>query len=94
MLLAVDAGNTNIVFALLEDGVIRARWRIATDPRRTADEYAVWLHQLIALEGLARSDVSAPRSSLMLGGSPSSTLSKRSRKMRPLLACGPSPSRE
>ena len=59
MLLAVDAGNTNIVFALLEDGVIRARWRIATDPRRTADEYAVWLHQLIALEGLARSDVSA-----------------------------------
>src|ERR687890_2077251 len=54
MLLAVDAGNTNIVFALLEDGVIRARWRIATDPRRTADQYAVWLHQLIELEGLPR----------------------------------------
>jgi type III pantothenate kinase len=52
MLLAIDAGNTNIVFALLEDGVIRARWRIATDPRRTADQYAVWLHQLIQLEGL------------------------------------------
>ncbi|MFN3389951.1 MAG: type III pantothenate kinase [Allosphingosinicella sp.] len=51
MLLAVDAGNTNIVFALLEDGVIRARWRIATDPRRTADQYAVWLHQLLELEG-------------------------------------------
>ena len=51
MLLAVDAGNTNVVFALLEDGVIRARWRIATDPRRTADQYAVWLHQLIGLEG-------------------------------------------
>ena len=51
MLLAVDAGNTNIVFALLEEGVIRARWRIATDPRRTADQYAVWLHQLLELEG-------------------------------------------
>ena len=37
MLLAIDAGNTNLVFALVEDGVIRARWRIATDPRRTAD---------------------------------------------------------
>jgi type III pantothenate kinase len=59
MLLAVDAGNTNIVFALLEDGVIRARWRIATDPRRTADQYAVWLHQLIELEGLARDIVDA-----------------------------------
>ncbi len=59
MLLAVDAGNTNIVFALVEDGVIRARWRIATDPRRTADEYAVWLHQLLALEGFAKSDVDA-----------------------------------
>ena len=59
MLLAIDAGNTNIVFALLEDGVIRARWRIATDPRRTADQYAVWLHQLIELEGLPRDVVEA-----------------------------------
>jgi hypothetical protein len=59
MLLAVDAGNTNIVFALVEDGAIRARWRIATDPRRTADQYAVWLHQLIELEGLPRGVVEA-----------------------------------
>ena len=57
MLLAIDAGNTNIVFALVEDGQIRARWRIATDPRRTADEYAVWLSQLLALEGYDRADV-------------------------------------
>jgi type III pantothenate kinase len=58
MLLAVDAGNTNIVFALVaEDGSIAARWRIATDARRTADEYAVWLHQLLALEGFDRSDI-------------------------------------
>jgi type III pantothenate kinase len=59
MLLAVDAGNTNLVFALVEDGAIRARWRIATDPRRTADQYAVWLHQLLELEGFTRADVSA-----------------------------------
>ena len=58
MLLAIDAGNTNIVFALIEDGAIRARWRIATDPRRTGDEYAVWLSQLLNLEGLDRSVVS------------------------------------
>jgi type III pantothenate kinase len=59
MLLAIDAGNTNLVFALVEDGAIRARWRIATDPRRTADEYAVWLHQLLSLEGFTRDTIDA-----------------------------------
>ncbi len=59
MLLAIDVGNTNIVFALVERGEIRARWRIATDPRRTADEYSVWLHQLLGLEGLSKDDVHA-----------------------------------
>ena len=59
MLLAIDAGNTNIVFALLDGGAIKARWRIATDARRTADEYAVWLHQLLSLVGYERSVVGA-----------------------------------
>jgi type III pantothenate kinase len=59
MLLAVDAGNTNLVFALVDGGVIKARWRIATDPRRTADQYSVWLHQLLELEGFAKGDVDA-----------------------------------
>ena len=59
MLLAIDAGNTNVVFALLDGGSIRARWRIATDPRRTADEYAVWLNQLLELAELGRDAVTA-----------------------------------
>ncbi|MFL6753123.1 MAG: type III pantothenate kinase [Sphingomicrobium sp.] len=59
MLLAVDAGNTNLVFALVDGGEIRARWRIATDPRRTADQYSVWLHQLLELEGYSKGDVDA-----------------------------------
>src|ERR1700710_989605 len=59
MLLAVDVGNTNLVFALVDKGEIKARWRIATDPRRTADQYAVWLHQLLELEGFARDAVDA-----------------------------------
>ena len=57
MLLAIDAGNTNVVFAVLDGRRIVARWRIATDPRRTADEYAVWLSQLLLLEGHARDDI-------------------------------------
>ena len=57
MILAIDVGNTNIVFALVDGAEIKARWRIATDPRRTADQYSVWLHQLLDLEGLSRNDV-------------------------------------
>jgi type III pantothenate kinase len=54
MLLAIDIGNTNVVFALFEGLTIKARWRIATDPRRTGDEYAVWLMQLLSIRGVAR----------------------------------------
>lgn len=57
MLLAIDAGNTNIVFALFDGREIKARWRIATDPRRTGDEYAVWLMQLLQIRGVDRGDV-------------------------------------
>lgn len=57
MILAIDAGNTNLVFALVDHGEIRARWRIATDARRTADQYSVWLHQLLELEGYSRDAV-------------------------------------
>ena len=60
MLLAIDTGNTNVKFALVdEEGDIRQRWRIATDARRTADEYAVWLDRLLQMEGYDRSDVKA-----------------------------------
>ena len=48
MLLAIDIGNTNIVFALCDADTIRAEWRIRTDIHRTADEYAVWLYTLMA----------------------------------------------
>lgn len=57
MILAIDVGNTNLVFALVDGGEIKARWRIATDPRRTADQYSVWLHQLLELEGFSRDEV-------------------------------------
>ncbi len=59
MLLAIDVGNTNIVFALCEGDEIRQRWRISTDGQRTADEYAVWLNQLMQLEGVERTHISA-----------------------------------
>ncbi|MET1756208.1 type III pantothenate kinase [Novosphingobium sp. RD2P27] len=54
MLLAIDAGNTNVVFALFDEGIVKGRWRIATDARRTGDEYAVWLMQLLDIRGVER----------------------------------------
>ncbi|MXP14213.1 type III pantothenate kinase [Altererythrobacter confluentis] len=57
MLLVADVGNTNVVFALFDGAEVRTRWRIATDPRRTGDQYAVWLTQLLALEGIDRAEI-------------------------------------
>lgn len=60
MLIAIDNGNTNVKFALVNAaGEIVQRWRIATDAKRTADEYAVWLDQLLRMEGHSRSDIDA-----------------------------------
>lgn len=58
MLLAIDCGNTNVKFALFDGIEIKARWRIATDPRRTADEYAVWLVKLLEIQGYDKSVIS------------------------------------
>lgn len=57
MLLAIDVGNTNILFALVDGDQIAKRWRIATDGKRTADEYAVWLNQLMQMEGIERAQI-------------------------------------
>ena len=59
MLLAIDSGNTNVVFAVYAADELRASWRAATNPKRTADEYAVWLAQLMTLAGLALGDIDA-----------------------------------
>jgi type III pantothenate kinase len=61
MLLVIDCGNTNTVFAVYDDqtGNAMGVWRTATAPGRTADEYAVWLIQLLALNGVDRKDIDA-----------------------------------
>ncbi|MFS0768982.1 type III pantothenate kinase [Brevundimonas sp. 2P06AA] len=51
MLLAIEQGNTNTLFAVHDGEEWIFQWRTATDPMRTADEYAVWLHQLFEMRG-------------------------------------------
>lgn len=52
MLLCIDTGNTNTQFSIWDGERFLSHWRIATDHRRTADEYFVWLRSLMALTRL------------------------------------------
>ena len=57
MLLAINANNTNTVFAVWDGDRLAGIWRAATDARRTADEYVVWLDHLLGLENLSRRQI-------------------------------------
>lgn len=57
MLLAIDVGNTNSLFALHDGADWVAQWRIGTDVFRTADDYAVWLHQICQMHGVSFEDI-------------------------------------
>lgn len=57
MLLAIDTGNTNTLFAIHDGDKWLIEWRIATDAARTADEYAVWFHQLMEMQKLSFDDI-------------------------------------
>lgn len=59
MLLAVDIGNTNIVFGLFEGETLKTDWRIETRVERTGDEYAALVRGLFDLANLKLSDITA-----------------------------------
>src|SRR5215469_1344971 len=59
MLLAIEQGNTNTLFAVHDGKAWIAQWRAATEAARTADEYAVWLSQLLAMAGLSLGQLDA-----------------------------------
>lgn len=59
MLLAIDVGNTNAVFALFDGAAPVAQWRSATSTVRTADEHAVWLAQLMEMNDRRFADIDA-----------------------------------
>lgn len=57
MLLTIDAGNTNTVFALMDGDKLVEQWRISTRENRTSDEYLVWINQLMGLHGHSAASV-------------------------------------
>jgi type III pantothenate kinase len=59
MLIAINANNTNTKVAIWDGDQLRGDWRIATDVRRTADEYVVWLDHMLGLADLTREAITA-----------------------------------
>jgi type III pantothenate kinase len=52
MVLAVDIGNTNIVFGVFDGGRIMCHWRIGTDKSKTSDEYGILFRELMKLRDI------------------------------------------
>lgn len=57
MLLAIDIGNSNIVWGLFEDRTLKGHWRLATDASKTADEYGLLFRGLLETEGFQASQI-------------------------------------
>jgi type III pantothenate kinase len=57
LILVLDVGNTNIVLGVYKDRNLIADWRLATDSKRTADEYGIQVMQLFIQKKLDTSDV-------------------------------------
>ncbi|MBD0315775.1 MAG: type III pantothenate kinase [Nitrospiraceae bacterium] len=58
MLLALDIGNTNIVGGVYRDGALVAHWRLATDAKKTSDEYGVQFLSLLTHSGQLANHIS------------------------------------
>lgn len=59
MLLGINANNTNTSFCVFDGDKVRGTWRTRTEARRTGDEFAAWLSQLMAMSGLKLQDIDA-----------------------------------
>ena len=57
MLLAIDVGNTNVVIGVFEDDRLYESWRLATDNRRSADEYGTIIDSMFRYAGIASKDI-------------------------------------
>ena len=53
MLLVIDCGNTNVVFAVYDGDSLAGHWRTATQSEKTGDDYGIWLTQIMQKDGLS-----------------------------------------
>ncbi len=58
MIICIDVGNTNIKYAIYDGDRLKISFRVATDLRRTSDEYGSQLVSMLQFSGITRSDIS------------------------------------
>ncbi len=85
MLLAIDVGNTNTLFAVHDGATLVAQWRIRTHGRRTADEYFVWLSHLMAHAQIDRGRIDG----IVIGSVAPETLFNLRRLAESYFGCAP-----
>ncbi len=87
MLFAVDIGNTNIVAAVFDGNTIRNQWRIASDSRRTGDEYSSVISTLLRDENIQSKDIDKAAVSSVVPDltGPFVTVSQRLTKKKPFV---------
>ena len=59
MLLTIDVGNTNTVLGVFDGTKLLDHWRLATEARRTADEYGLWIRQVLQWAGIPSEGIAA-----------------------------------
>lgn len=57
MLLAVDVGNSNISLGIFQNSILRMKAKISVKTRRSADEYAAVLYDLMRMNHIAREEI-------------------------------------
>lgn len=57
VLLAIDAGNTNIVIGVFETNELVSNWRVATERHKLADEYGMLIRGLLANKQLEHTKI-------------------------------------
>jgi type III pantothenate kinase len=89
MLLAVDAGNTNVTLGLFRAGELITTRRAATQPRQTPDELEHTLDALMRLDDVTFSDISSLVLASVVPAVTASLEAIAARRDRPLLIASP-----
>ena len=57
MIICIDVGNTNIKYAIFDGDALKFSFRVATDLKRTSDEYGSQLIGMLEFNGLRADDI-------------------------------------
>ncbi|MBI4714714.1 MAG: type III pantothenate kinase [Nitrospirae bacterium] len=57
MLLAIDIGNTNVVFGVIRGKEVLDYWRVGTDLHKTAEEYGILFREILRTAGVEPAEV-------------------------------------